>query len=63
MTPRAPIQSRQSGPFRSFGRRASVSSEAGAVDAGAAATQVADEFRLFALTFVGGFLFMTIYLA
>jgi hypothetical protein len=43
---------------RPFGRRASVQSAAIAPP-----SSMADDLRLFALTFAGGFLFMTVFLA
>ena len=48
-------------PIRRFGRRpAPVGAQAMARHPGSA---LSDELRLFALTFAGGFLFMTVYLA
>jgi len=44
--------------FRQFGRRSGK-----AVALGQPKTSASDEFRLFLLTFAGGFLFMSVYLA
>jgi hypothetical protein len=59
MTPRAPTFPPIYGPFRPFGKRAPI---VGA-DTVVTENRVADELRLFALTFAGGFLFMTVFLA
>lgn len=59
MTSRAPTFPPIYGPFRPFGRRAPIV----VADAEVAESRIADELRLFALTFAGGFVFMTVYLA
>ena len=46
--------------LRTFGRRPRP---AAALSAARANPTLSDELRLFALTFVGGFLFMSVYLA
>lgn len=47
-------------PFPSFGRRVLASD---AHEARPVTTGLSDDMRLFALTFAGGFLFMSVYLA